>query len=74
MGGAVRGGHVYGDLPALDSASPAFAGDGNLIPTTSVDQYAATLVRGFGLGEDAIAALLPRPGNFDRPDLGFLPG
>lgn len=74
MGGAVRGGHVYGDLPALDPASPAFAGDGNLIPTTSVDQYAATLARWFGLGEDAIAALLPRLGNFDRADLGFLPG
>lgn len=72
MGGAVRGARVYGSLPQLDPASAAFAGDGNLIPTVSVDQYAATLARWFGLAEGSIATLLPRLGNFPASDLGFL--
>ena len=72
MGGAVRGGHVYGSLPELNPASPAFAGDGNLIPTVSVDQYAATLARWFGLSETAIDTLLPRLDNFPSRDLGFM--
>jgi uncharacterized protein (DUF1501 family) len=72
MGGAVRGARVYGNLPQLDPAGDAFAGDGNLIPTVSVDQYAATLARWFGLSEGSITTLLPRLGNFSSADLGFL--
>ena len=72
MGGAVRGRHVYGDLPLLDPAGAAFAGDGNLIPAISIDQYGATLARWFGLGENAIDTLFPRLGQFASRDLGFL--
>ena len=72
MGGAVRGARVYGDLPFLDPASAAFGSDGNLLPTISVDQYAATLARWFGLSETSIATLFPRLIRFGAADLGFL--
>jgi uncharacterized protein (DUF1501 family) len=75
MGGAVRGRHVYGDLPLLDPATNAFAGDGNMIPGISIDQYGATLARWFGLGENDIDTMFPRLGRFASRDLGFmLPG
>ena len=43
VGGAVRGQNVYGEYPLLQIGSAQDVGGGRFIPTTSADQYAATL-------------------------------
>lgn len=55
VGGAVQGGRFYGRFPSLatSSTNPDDAGWGQIIPTTSVDQYAWTLARWYGLPDDA---------------------
>lgn len=73
LGGAVNGGRVYGAMPDLSPGSLDFAGDGNLIPTLSVDQYGATLARWFGVSDAALLDLcFPNLANFSARDLGFL--
>ena len=73
MGGAVRGGNMYGRYPTLARAGPDDADTaGRWIPTTSVEQYGATLARWFGLSEPALAAVFPNLAKFATSDLGFL--
>ena len=76
LGGAVRGGDIYGQYPTLGVDAGGFNNpdmtNGALIPTTSVDQYAATLGAWFGVAPAALAAIFPRLGNFARPNLGFV--
>ncbi|MGE0498474.1 MAG: DUF1501 domain-containing protein [Ramlibacter sp.] len=86
VGGAVRGGAFYGTAPPVSVTSTAAAedqwhvGQGRLLPSTSVDQYAATLARWFGVADAELAGVLPNLRNFGaaaaRPDyptnLGFL--
>ncbi|MCQ4165983.1 DUF1501 domain-containing protein [Tahibacter harae] len=73
LGGAVNGGRVYGAIPDLSPGSTDFAGDGNLIPKLSVDQYGATLARWFGVSDAALLDLcFPNLANFSVRDLGFL--
>ena len=45
---------------------------GTLIPTTSVDQYGATLAQWFGVGAGSLAQVFPNIGNFSNNNLGFL--
>lgn len=73
LGGAVRGGAVYGTYPTLALAGPDDAErEGRWIPTTSVDQYGATLARWFGAGAEELASVFPNLGAFGASDLGFL--
>lgn len=73
LGGAVRGGAVYGRYPVLERGGPDDADtEGRWIPTTSVDQYGATLARWFGASEPDLGAIFPNLGRFPTPDLGFL--
>jgi uncharacterized protein (DUF1501 family) len=72
MGGAVRGREVYGSFPATVPGTPEDAGQGRQIPTTSVDQYAATLGRWMGLGESQLDDVLPNLRQFDRNALPML--
>jgi uncharacterized protein (DUF1501 family) len=72
MGGAVLGNRVYGSFPAVALGGPEDSGQGRLIPTTSVDEYAATLVRWFGVPDARLGTVLPNIGRFARPNLGFL--
>ena len=72
MGGAVRGGDIYGKVPTLEINGPDDTGRGRWIPTTSVDEYAATLARWFGVSESNMPMVLPNIGRFAQPDLGFM--
>jgi uncharacterized protein (DUF1501 family) len=83
VGGAVKGKAFYGKAPAMGVGSTAgpedqdHVGQGRLLPTTSVDQYAATLARWFGVQDADFPGVLPnisRFGGVDYPvNLGFLP-
>lgn len=72
MGGAVRGGRFYGQMPTLAIGGPNDAGEGRWIPTTSVDEYSATLARWFGVAESDMGMVLPNLGRFASNDLGFM--
>ena len=73
MGGAVRGGDMYGRYPTLARAGPDDADtSGRWIPTLSVEQYGATLARWFGLSDPAIAAVFPNLSRFSTSTIGFL--
>ena len=86
VGGAVNGQAFYGTAPEISVGNTAAAADqwhvgqGRLLPSTSVDQYAATLAQWFGVADSEIASILPNLRHFGaaagRPDypanLGFM--
>ena len=73
MGGSVRGGDFYGTFPRLVLGGPDDADDrGRWIPTTSVDQYAATLANWYGLPAADFPVVFPLLGNFSPSTLGFM--
>ena len=73
VGGAVRGRRFYGAMPSLRANdNPNDTGFGQIIPTTALDQYAATLAAWFGVGAGDIADIFPSLAHFDAPNLGFL--
>ena len=72
MGGAVRGKTVVGKFPTVALGGPEDAGQGRLIPTTSVDEVASTLAKWFGVSSSGIATVVPNIGRFAKPDLGFM--
>lgn len=72
MGGAVAGNDIYGSMPQLSRDSPDAVEQGRIIPTTSVDQYGATLASWFGLSPAELNTLFPNLANFSNTDLGFM--
>jgi uncharacterized protein (DUF1501 family) len=76
MGGAVRGGDMYGQFPTVGVDRAGFANpnmSGNImIPTTSVYQMAATLGRWFGVPDAQLTTIFPNLANFAQRNLGFL--
>ncbi len=73
VGGAVKGEDIYGQYPVIGVNQANDVGAGRLIPTTSVDQYAGTLARWFGLSDGQIRQVFPNFANFgSSPYLGFL--
>jgi hypothetical protein len=73
IGGAVRGGS-YGTFPTLQLAGPDdWTGRGTWIPTTSLDQYAATLATWFGVGDADLDSVFPNLRNFAARRMDFLP-
>jgi uncharacterized protein (DUF1501 family) len=73
IGGAVKGGKIYGTMPTVELGGPDDAGDeGRWIPSTAVDQYAASLATWFGADASALAAVLPNLGSFRPKTLPFI--
>jgi len=79
MGGAVKGGTIYGDYPeALVLNDGLDVGtNGRLLPTTSCDAYFCELLRWFGVPAAEMASVLPNVDNFLDPGasdapIGFL--
>jgi uncharacterized protein (DUF1501 family) len=73
VGGAVKGQDMYGQYPVIGSNAANDMGAGRLIPTTSVEQYAGTLARWFGLSNSQIQQVFPNFNNFgSNPFLGFM--
>ena len=76
MGGAVRGGDIYGQYPTLGVDLGTFRNPdmsrSYLVPTTSVDQYAATMGRWLGVSEANLDSIFPNLGNMVTRGLGFL--
>ena len=72
VGGAVNGGDLYGSFPVLEIGGPEDVGGGRMIPSTSADQYAATLAKWFGIPDIDLDVVAPNLGNFTQRDLGFM--
>jgi uncharacterized protein (DUF1501 family) len=71
LGGAVKGGRFWGQLPAVSINGPDDVGQGRLLPTSSVDQLAATLASWMGVSASELPHVLPQIGNYSLRDLGF---
>jgi uncharacterized protein (DUF1501 family) len=72
MGGALKGGDIYGRMPSWTINGPDDTGRGRWIPSTSVDEYSATLASWFGVSASNLPVILPNIGRFANPNLGFL--
>jgi uncharacterized protein (DUF1501 family) len=73
MGGAVKGGDFYGKFPTLQLGGPDDTDTrGRWIPSTSIDQYAATLGQWFGLQTADLPTVFPFLSRFPTSNLGFL--
>jgi uncharacterized protein (DUF1501 family) len=72
MGGAVHGKQFYGTAPTMVVRGPDDIGNGQLLPTTSVDQYAATFATWMGVAASDMEWVMPNIGNFASPNLGFV--
>jgi len=74
-GGGVQGKRLYGEIPLADVNSASYTRSrGRLIPTTSVEQYAATMGSWFGLSSTELRVAMPNLDNFNASDLGFMGG
>ena len=78
MGGAVRGGCIYGEIPELKMTAGGYTSryitnSGRVIPTTSVEQYLATLASWFGAySTSELERIFPNLNRFDEKNLGFI--
>lgn len=73
IGGAVEGGDFYGTVPTMVLNGPDdFGTAGRWIPTTSIEQYGATLCRWFGIPESDLPYVFPNIGAFANTNLGFM--
>ncbi|NEX62184.1 DUF1501 domain-containing protein [Noviherbaspirillum galbum] len=74
LGGAVNGNRYYGTAPVVASNGPDDVGQGRLLPTTSVDQYGATLGKWMGMSDSDLLTVLPSLANYNLSSrtLGFV--
>jgi uncharacterized protein (DUF1501 family) len=73
IGGAVKGGQIYGTYPSLVLGGPDDSGsNGRWVPSTASSQYAATLAQWFGVPVADLPTVLPSIGSFATNNLGFV--
>lgn len=75
MGGPVIGGRVFGKFPSLvlggvDDSDPG--GAGRFVPTTSTDQFGASLMQWVGLPTSQFTTAFPNLVNFSEKTLPFM--
>ena len=71
VGGAVKGGRFWGSLPSVSVTADDQVGQGRLLPTSAVDQLAATLATWMGVSASELPRVLPQITNYTQRDLGF---
>ena len=72
MGGAVQGGQIYGAFPSFQLGGPNDTDTrGRWIPTTSIDQYGASLASWFGIPDASLASVFPNFPNFASKKLAL---
>ena len=72
VGGAVNGGAIYGTPALAELETNEDSGRGRLIPTTSVEQYGASLGAWFGLSPSELNSVFPQLSEFSTTNLGFV--
>ena len=72
LGDGVNGGQLFGSYPSLQIDGPEDVGGGRFIPSTSADQFAATLAQWFGIPDADLDIVAPNLANFAVRDLGFM--
>lgn len=72
LGGSVDGGKLFGTFPTLEIRGPDDTRGGRLIPTTSADQFGATIARWFGVPDGDLNSIFPNLNNFTNRNLGFM--
>ena len=71
VGGAVNGGDIYGDIPEPVLGHGQDSGNGRLIPTISVEQFAAPMGAWYGLSQAELKQALPGLASFPGDGLGL---
>jgi uncharacterized protein (DUF1501 family) len=73
IGAPVKGADAYGTFPTLQISGPDdVSGRGVWLPSSSLDQYAATMASWFGVPDASLGTVFPNLGNFTTPKLGFI--
>ena len=84
LGGGLVGADFYGvnasngtpfqtmTLNGPDDSDSGTSARGRWVPTTSIEQYAATLARWFGVPETSMSTVFPRLPYFSSSNLGFM--
>jgi len=72
MGAAVHGGRFYGSAPHVSIQTDDQVGQGRLLPSTSLDQFVATLALWFGCETSELPGIMPNVSNFPEGSLGFV--
>jgi uncharacterized protein (DUF1501 family) len=72
MGGAVKGGDIYGELLTQHYGGPQDTGRGRLIPSVANEQYFATLAKWFGVPTSELGDIFPNLKNFNQSTLDFI--
>lgn len=75
VGGSVLGGNVYGRFPQMIIDGPdTLKNQGQLLPSTSVDEYAATMAAWYGVSPTDMPIVIPNIARFNQANLGFTTG
>ena len=72
MGGAVKGGDIFGAVPQQKLGGERDVGAGRIIPEFANEQYFATLAQWFGLSAAQCLQLFPNLKNFNQANLQFV--
>jgi uncharacterized protein (DUF1501 family) len=73
VGGAVNGNKIHGHIPESSTKSQFYTDShGTLFTEYSIEQYAATLGKWFGLSDSEIRMAIPSLIRFSKKDLGFM--
>jgi uncharacterized protein (DUF1501 family) len=73
LGGAVKGGKMYGTFPTLALGGPDDSGsNGRWVPSTASIQYASTLAQWFGVSAAQLPTIFPNIASFSSTNLGFV--